>query len=67
MTAVVALRDGEPLDEAALRRWVHDRLAGYKVPKRVLAAPRPMRADNGKADYQAARAFAAEALGITLS
>jgi fatty-acyl-CoA synthase len=69
VTAVVDLVDGtgrEDLDEAALRQHVHDRLAGYKVPKRVLAAEIPLRAANGKADYKAVRHFAADSLGTTL-
>ena len=31
-------------------------LAGYKTPKRIIVADRPLRAANGKADYPAARA-----------
>lgn len=43
---------------ACLRAHVHDWLAGYKVPKRVLAAGVELRAANGKADYAGARDFA---------
>jgi fatty-acyl-CoA synthase len=58
IVAVVApAGHGEP-DEAALRDHVRAHLAAYKVPKRVLAADRPLRAPNGKADYAAARARA---------
>ncbi len=69
VTAVIDLADGmagEDLDETGLRQHVHDRLAGYKVPKRVLAAGLPLRAANGKADYKAVRQFAADSLGIAL-
>jgi fatty-acyl-CoA synthase len=64
VTAVVELSSGGEPDEAALRAHVHDKLAGYKAPKRVLAVERMFRAPNGKADYRGARAFALEALGI---
>ena len=40
---------------------MRERLAPYKAPKRVFAAPQPFRAPNGKADYKAARAFAESA------
>jgi fatty-acyl-CoA synthase len=42
---------------------VRERLAGYKVPKRVLAVEAMFRAPNGKADYKAAAAWAKERLG----
>jgi fatty-acyl-CoA synthase len=58
VTAIVHLVPGAGLDEAALVTAVRERLAPYKAPKRVFAAPQPFRAPNGKADYKAARAFA---------
>ena len=60
VTAVVVSADTP--DEAALRAHVNERLAGYKVPKRVLAAGIELRAANGKADYAGARDFAIAAL-----
>lgn len=60
VTAVVELADPYALDEAAVRAFVRERLAGYKVPKRVFAVPRMFRAPNGKADYKGAAAWAAE-------
>ena len=63
VTAVVELRAGTELDEDALRRHVHARLAGYKAPKRVVAVDSMFRAPNGKADYKGAREFAARTLG----
>ncbi len=60
VTAVVQLRSGATLDEAALRGHVREALAGYKTPKRVFAVERMFRAPNGKADYKGATAFAAE-------
>ncbi|MDR3512927.1 MAG: acyl-CoA synthetase [Caulobacteraceae bacterium] len=64
VTAVVQLAPGEGLDEEALRRHVRQSLAGYKTPKRVLAADVALRAPNGKADYKTATAFARAQLGI---
>jgi acyl-CoA synthetase (AMP-forming)/AMP-acid ligase II len=62
VTGVVCLGQGHALDEGALRAHVRQTLAGYKTPKRVIAADRPLRASNGKADYSAARAAAERAL-----
>lgn len=64
VTAVVEVRDGEPFDEATLREHVKAHLAGYKVPKRVVATERMFRAPNGKADYKSARAHVMSAMGI---
>ena len=62
VTAVVILSEGHDLDEPVLRAHVRRSLAGYKSPKRVLLADRPLRASNGKADYAAAKASAEAAL-----
>jgi fatty-acyl-CoA synthase len=62
VTGVITLADGAALDEADLRAHVRKSLAGYKTPKRVFLADRPMRASNGKADYPAAKAAAEAAL-----
>jgi acyl-CoA synthetase (AMP-forming)/AMP-acid ligase II len=62
VTGVVCLAPGWDLDEAVLKAHVRRTLAGYKTPKRVVVADRPLRASNGKADYPAARAAAEEAL-----
>ncbi|MFN3520676.1 MAG: acyl-CoA synthetase [Phenylobacterium sp.] len=62
VTAVVDLKPGFDLDEDALRAHVRRSLAGYKTPKRIVIADRPMRAANGKADYPSARAAAEAAL-----
>ncbi len=60
VTAVVQLRPGAMLDEEKLRGHVRERLAGYKLPKRVFAVPAMFRAPNGKADYKSAQEFAAK-------
>jgi acyl-CoA synthetase (AMP-forming)/AMP-acid ligase II len=57
VTAVVSLSPGEELDEAALRAFVRESLAGYKSPKRIYAVERMFRAPNGKADYKRAAAY----------
>ena len=62
VTGVVRLADGADLDEATLRAHVRKSLAGYKTPKRIVVADRPLRAANGKADYPAAKAAAEAAL-----
>ncbi|MGA0603211.1 acyl-CoA synthetase [Caulobacter sp. KR2-114] len=58
VTGVVLLAPGADLDEAAVRAHVRKSLAGYKTPKRIIVADRPLRAANGKADYPAAKAAA---------
>ena len=64
VTGVVELAEGAALEEAALRAHVRKSLAGYKTPKRILVADRPLRAANGKADYPAAKAAAEAALAV---
>ncbi len=58
IVGVVTLHADAAFDAEALRDHVRAQLAGYKVPKRLLVADRPLRAANGKADYGAARAIA---------
>jgi 3-oxocholest-4-en-26-oate---CoA ligase len=65
VTGVVQLNAGANVGEDELRTHVRDRLAGYKVPKRVLFRADLNRAPNGKADYKATTEFAEGALGIS--
>ncbi|MEM8766355.1 MAG: acyl-CoA synthetase [Pseudomonadota bacterium] len=67
VNAVVALHDGYELDEIALRDFTRKTLAGYKLPKRILAKDDLERAPNGKANYKLIREFAADALTVELS
>jgi acyl-CoA synthetase (AMP-forming)/AMP-acid ligase II len=60
VVAMVELRPGATPDEAAVIAVVKDRLASFKAPKRVHAVPTLGRAANGKADYAALKARAAE-------
>lgn len=64
VTGVVKPANGAAFDEASLRQFVHDQLAGYKVPKRILATEDLARAPNGKADYKQTGEFARRELGI---
>lgn len=57
VAALVEANDGS-IDAETLRAYLKDgRLAGYKVPKRVVVVPHIERKANGKADYPAARAL----------
>lgn len=56
VAAVVALVPGREVDVEALRAGVRGRLAGYKVPRRVVLVPCIERKLAGKPDYQWARA-----------
>ncbi|WP_339348469.1 AMP-binding protein [uncultured Sphingomonas sp.] len=60
IVAVVTPQADVPLDEERLRGHVRAHLAGYKVPKAIVAATTPLRAANGKADYAAARTLATQ-------
>jgi acyl-CoA synthetase (AMP-forming)/AMP-acid ligase II len=52
VAAVVQLRPDAPLDPAALERHCRDRLASYKVPKRVEVVDLVVRNPSGKPDYR---------------
>ena len=55
--AAVVVADAGAVDGEAIRAFLKDgRLAGYKVPKRVVVVESLARKANGKADYPAARA-----------
>jgi acyl-CoA synthetase (AMP-forming)/AMP-acid ligase II len=60
IVAVVELGADAPLEET-LRDHVRGRLAGYKVPRRILVAPTLGRGPNGKLDYAAIKRLAAQA------
>lgn len=62
VVAIVEPASAADLDEADLVGHVKSKLAGYKVPKRVLAVPDIGRAANGKVDYARLRAEATERL-----
>ena len=66
VNAVVSLHDGYELDEIALRDFTRKILAGYKLPKRILAKDDLERAPNGKANYKLIREYAARELGVSI-
>ena len=55
VTAVVSLEPGRTVSEAELQASVRQRLASYKVPKRVVFVPEIPRTPAGKAQYDWAR------------
>jgi acyl-CoA synthetase (AMP-forming)/AMP-acid ligase II len=66
VTAVVALHEGHALDEIGLRDFARRELAGYKLPKRIVAKDDLERAPNGKANYKLIREYAAARLRVDL-
>ncbi|HIL47973.1 MAG TPA: acyl-CoA synthetase, partial [Acidimicrobiia bacterium] len=58
VTAVVELTAAGAADADELRAGVRERLAGYKVPKRVVLVDRVERSPNGKTDYRWAKSVA---------
>jgi len=65
VVAIVQLHPGEEtLDEVALAAHVKARLAGYKVPKRMLMVESIGRSPTGKVDYPRLKQLAKERLGI---
>ncbi len=53
--AIVHTADGSDLDEAAVIRFLRERIAGYKVPRHVEFSATPVRDDAGKARRSAVR------------
>jgi fatty-acyl-CoA synthase len=62
VTAVVELTAPGAADADELRAGVRERLAGYKVPKRVVLVDRVERGPNGKTDYRWAKSVAEAAV-----
>jgi fatty-acyl-CoA synthase len=58
VTAVLSLRGGQALDESALLEFARTRVAGYKLPRRLVVVDQVQRAPNGKADYKWAKSTA---------
>ncbi|HEY2702663.1 MAG TPA: AMP-binding protein [Candidatus Dormibacteraeota bacterium] len=63
VVAVVALQPGAEVTEAEIQAAVRSRLAGYKVPRRVVVVDEVRRTPVGKAQYAWAREVAAAAVG----
>jgi fatty-acyl-CoA synthase len=64
VTALVELEPGHAPSEDELRAFVRERLAGYKVPKRLVFAAGVGRAPSGKVDYKGAKTRVKQALGL---
>lgn len=62
VTAVVELTAPGAADADELRTGVRERLAGYKVPKRIVLVDRVERSPNGKTDYRWAKSVAEAAV-----
>ncbi|MEY4160608.1 MAG: hypothetical protein RLZZ136_1229, partial [Pseudomonadota bacterium] len=59
---IVSLREGaEKPDFAAMREFLRDRLAGYKVPKAIVWVDAVRRSPAGKQDYRWAKDVAKDA------
>jgi 3-oxocholest-4-en-26-oate---CoA ligase len=54
----VSARPGHLINEASLVGFARERLAGYKMPRRVIVVDTVRRAANGKADYTWAKEMA---------
>jgi fatty-acyl-CoA synthase len=61
VTAVLSARPGCEIDEGELLTFVRERIAGYKLPRRLLVVDTVRRAANGKADYKWAKEAALQA------
>jgi acyl-CoA synthetase (AMP-forming)/AMP-acid ligase II len=62
VAAVVQLREGAKLDEAALAEHTRTRVAGYKVPRVWVEVGEVLRSPSGKPDYPWAKKTAAAAV-----
>ncbi|MGW7416458.1 acyl-CoA synthetase [Streptomyces sp. NPDC054863] len=61
VAAVVQMREGAAApDLAALQEHCRTRLAGYKIPRKLVVTDRIRRSPSGKADYRWAKATAAQ-------
>ena len=60
--AVVSTVGNQELNEIGLISRLRERLAGYKMPKKVIFSEVIQRAPNGKANYNWAKSFAEEML-----
>ncbi len=56
------IADAVPESETLIN-WVRGKLAGYKLPKTIVAVPVVIRAANGKASYKWARGIARDNAG----
>lgn len=64
VTAVLSTNDGNRIDPDILKTHVRNLLADYKAPRHYVMTEDVPRADNGKANYKAAKAIALDELGL---
>jgi 3-oxocholest-4-en-26-oate---CoA ligase len=64
VTALIELETGRRANEDQLRSFVREKLAGFKVPKRLVFAPSVGRSPSGKVDYKGAKVQVKQALGL---
>jgi acyl-coenzyme A synthetase/AMP-(fatty) acid ligase len=57
VAAAIVVAPSAPADEVAVRRFLAERLASYKVPRTILFVPALPRGSHDKVDYQALRAM----------
>lgn len=62
VTGVASLRAGCDASGEAIREFLRDKIAAYKLPKQLFIVEKVQRAPNGKADYKWARKSVEEAL-----
>jgi 3-oxocholest-4-en-26-oate---CoA ligase len=56
--AVLSLSEGAAFDEPSVLEFARTRVAGYKLPRRLIVVGEVQRAPNGKADYKWAKSTA---------
>ena len=60
VVAIVRVREGYTVDEAALLAEAERHIARYKLPKQIIFVSEVLRSPSGKADYRWAKALAAQ-------
>jgi 3-oxocholest-4-en-26-oate---CoA ligase len=61
VVAIVRIREGYVVDDAALRAEAQRHIARFKLPKAIVYVDEIVRSPSGKADYRWARQIAASA------
>ncbi len=63
VTGIASVQPGSNLDSDAIRDFLRDKIAAFKLPKQLFVVDQVRRAPNGKADYKWARKVVEERLG----
>lgn len=64
VAAVISTENNHIIDQGDLKQHVRNLLADYKAPKHYIFVDKVPRADNGKANYKAAKSMALKFLGL---